>query len=64
LRFESSGGYAIDRLGGRGPYVNLRGVYDRSGRWRVEVMWDRRLNRVNTVSGSANRLQVGVTCRF
>jgi hypothetical protein len=63
-RFESAGGYAVDRLGGRGPYVNLRAVYDRSGRWRIEVLWDHRLNRVDTVSGSVNRLQVGVTCRF
>jgi len=63
-RFESTGGYALDRLGGSGPYVNLRGVYDRSTRWRIEVMWDRRLNRVNTVLGSANRLQVGATCRL
>jgi hypothetical protein len=63
-RLESAGGYALDRFGGSGPYVNLRAVYERSGCWRIEGMWDHRLNRVNTVASSANRLQVVATCRF
>jgi predicted Zn-dependent protease len=60
LRWEASGGYAVDRLGGRGPYTSGSVLWTPTPNLRAGVWFDRRLNTIATVAGSAVQLRFGV----
>jgi len=63
-RAEGSAGAAIDRLGGRGPYVTGRIGYEPLNGLSFEAWVDRRLNQMNTASAAATQAGVSVTWRF
>jgi hypothetical protein len=48
LRADGYGGFAYDRLGGKGPYFGVRLTYDTPSDFGAQLWFDRRLNTVNT----------------
>jgi len=63
-RAEAAAGLAVDRLGGRAPYVAGRIVYERPGGVGVEAWFDRRLNRYNSASYPSLQFGLSVTWRY
>ena len=60
LHWEASAGFAVDRLGGRGPYTSGVVLWTPSPKLRTGVWIDRRLNTIATVSGSALQVRFGL----
>ncbi len=63
LHFEAFGGFALDRLGGRGPFLGGRLIYRLDGDFDVEAAFERRLNSIAT-GQAVNRFKIGLVRRF
>ncbi|MEZ5354039.1 MAG: tetratricopeptide repeat protein [Bryobacteraceae bacterium] len=63
-RVEAGAGMMVDRLGGRGPYMSGRAVYDAPGGLSFQMFFDRRINNLYSAAGAANQAGVSVTYRF
>jgi predicted Zn-dependent protease len=63
-RFEAGAGMAADRLGGQGPYVTGRAVYDGPGGLTFQMYFDRRISNLYSAADAATQAGVSVTFRF
>lgn len=62
--YDATAGYAVDRLGGKGPFFSARLTYGRWRRLRPEVWFDHRLNTINTLAERVNRVAGGLVWVF
>ncbi|MEZ5398553.1 MAG: hypothetical protein R2729_02725 [Bryobacteraceae bacterium] len=63
-RIEAGAGFTADRLGGNGPYLAGRAVYDAPSGLSFQMYFDRRVSNLYTSSGAATQAGVSVTYRF